>query len=163
MAKKAAQKVPAGMHTLTPNLFFNGNCKEALEFYKKAFNAEVQGKIFYSPDGKTVWHAMLKIGDSNIMCADAMEGSPNQAPKDTTTVSLMIYVEDCDAWFKRAIDAGGEVIMEMEDMFWGDRMGNFKDPFGHTWNIGSAIWEYTPEEMKKNQDEFVSRTKQHQH
>lgn len=160
MAKKTPNPVPAGLHTVTPNLVFNGNCKEALDFYKKAFNAELQGKIFYSPDGKTVWHSMIKIGDSNVMCSDAMEGSSDKGPKDYTTVSLMLYVDDCDAWFKRAKEAGGEVIMPVEDMFWGDRMGNLKDPFGHSWAIASAKWEYTPEEMQKGQDEFVAHMKE---
>jgi PhnB protein len=157
MAKKVSNPVPAGLQTVTPNLYFNGNCKDAIEYYKKAFNAQLQGKVYYSPDGKTVWHSMLKIGDANIMCSDVMEGATDKGPKGSTTVSLMMYVPDCDAWIKQAEDAGGKVEMEAEDMFWGDRMGSIRDPFGHYWSIASGKWEYTPEEMQEKQDEFLAK------
>lgn len=67
--------VPAGMHTMTSQLFFNGNCKEAIEYYKKAFGAEIVGEAALSPDGQSIWHAMMKIGDYNMMVNDSMPGS----------------------------------------------------------------------------------------
>jgi len=70
-------------------------------------------------------------------------------------------VEDCDAWFNKAIAAGAESMMPMMDMFWGDRMGKIKDPFGHTWDIASHQWDYTPEEMQQKQDEFLEMMKDH--
>jgi PhnB protein len=156
MATKSSNKVPAGMHTLTPQLVFNGNCKEAIEFYKKAFDAEIVGQVAPSPDGKSIWHAMMKVGNSMFMLNDAMDGMYEKGPQNTTTVGLWLYVEDCDAWFKKAVEAGAEVKMEMADMFWGDRMGKFHDPFGHSWDIASHVWDYTPEEIQQKQEEFLA-------
>ncbi len=75
MAEKSKSMVPAGMHTMTSQLFFNGNCKEAIEYYKKAFGAEIVGEAALSPDGQSIWHAMMKIGDYNMMVNDSMPGS----------------------------------------------------------------------------------------
>ena len=156
MAKKATTKVPEGMYTVTPQLCFNGNCREAIEFYKKAFNAELIGNIAESPDGKSVWHAMIKIGNSHIMMGDAMPGGYETGPKGTSTVGIWLYVEDCDAWFDRAVKAGAEPAMPPMDAFWGDRMGKLKDPFGHSWDIASHDWDYTPEEIQQKQEEFLA-------
>lgn len=158
--KKALKPVPDGMHTVTANLFFNGNCSEAIDFYKKAFNAELVGDAVYSPDGKTVMHAMLKIGDSNIMMADAYPGGWEKGPIDGATASLFLYVEDCDALYNQALNAGCQTISEMMDAFWGDRMGKVKDPFGHTWSIATFKWEMTPEEIEKGQEEWLKSMSQ---
>ena len=156
MAKKAANPVPPNMRTITPLLTFNGNAREAMSFYQKAFGAELVGEIVPSPDGKTVWHSMLRLGDSNIMANDAMPGGYERGPVDFATSSLWIYVADCDALFNRAKKAGCTVIMEMMDAFWGDRMGQLKDPFGHTWAIAAAKWEYTPEEIDRNMKAWLA-------
>lgn len=158
--KKALKPVPEGMHNITPELWFNGNCAEAIDFYKKAFNAQLAGEVHYSPDGKSVMHAMLRIGDSNIMMADAWPGGWEKGPVDGATAALFLYVEDCDALYNQALGAGCEMMYEMMDAFWGDRMGKVKDPFGHCWSIATAKWEMTPEEIQKGQDEWFRSTAQ---
>lgn len=158
MAKKALQPVPTGMHTLTPHLWFNGNATEAVEFYKKAFGAKTMGPPALGPDGK-IMHVMLKIGDSPLMMADAWPNTWDSGPKDHATAALWVYVEDCDALFNRALEAGCEVIFPMEDSFWGDRSGKVKDPFGHTWAIASHKMTYTPEEIQANQAEWLKSMK----
>ena len=159
MPTKAPRPVPEGMHTVTPHLWFTGNCREAVEFYQKAFGAEATSPVVPSPDGKSVMHAMIKIGDSNLMMADAWPGLAEQGPQGATTIGLFLYVADCDALYERATRAGCEVIDAIGDMFWGDRMGKVKDPFGHVWAIATHKWLYTPEEMQKGQDEWQASLK----
>ena len=158
MAHPAPQPVPGGMHTITPQLWFNGNCTEAIDFYKKAFRAEQSGNIVPSPDGRYVWHAMLKIGDSHFMMADTMPGSWEKGPERGTTLSLWLYVNDCDEVFTHAVSNGCDVVFPMDDMFWGDRTGKVKDPYGHYWAIASQRWIYTPEEVKQKLDEMIAST-----
>lgn len=159
MVKPAPKPVPEGMNTLTTMLFFNGNCREAIEFYEKAFGAELMGPIVPGPDGKEVMHAMLKFGNSQIMLADAMPGEWEKGPEKFATASLFMYVEDCDSIFKRATAAGCQVRMPMADMFWGDRMGKVKDPYGHCWVIATYKYVLTPEEMQKGQQEWLKSLK----
>jgi uncharacterized glyoxalase superfamily protein PhnB len=159
MVKPAPRPVPEGMNTLTTVLCYNGNCRQAIEFYQKAFGAELVGQIAPTPDGKGIWHAMLKLGNSHIMLADAMPGQWEKGPKDFATASLFMYVEDCDSVFKRATNAGCKVIMPIMDMFWGDRMGKLKDPYGHGWVIATYKYVFTPEEMQKGQEEWLKSLK----
>lgn len=155
MPKKAPHPIPEGMHHITAHLWFNGNCREAVDFYQKAFGAELHSPMVDGPDGKSVMHAMLKFGDSNIMMADAWPGNWEQGPKDYATTGLFLYTEDCDALFQQALNAGCEEMEEMMDTFWGDRMGKVKDPFGHAWAIATYKWVMTPEEMKKGELEWL--------
>jgi uncharacterized glyoxalase superfamily protein PhnB len=160
MAQKAPRAVPEGMHTLTSSLYFNGNCKDAIAFYQKAFGAELHSPPALAPDGKSIWHALLKLGDSQIMMNDIMPGGGvERGPEGSTTVGLYLYVDDCDLLYQRAVAAGCQVLMPMADMFWGDRMGKLKDPFGHVWTIASLKWIYSPEEMKKGMDEAIKQMK----
>ena len=126
--------VPDGMHTVTPHLVCAG-AADAIEFYKRAFGA-VETSRMPGPDGKLM-HASVKIGDSTVMLVDefpqwgavgpnALKGSP---------VTIHLQVEDADALFKRAVDAGATVKHAIEDAFWGDRYGVLSDPFGHAWLI----------------------------
>lgn len=156
MAEAAKSPVPEGMHTITTQFFFNGNCKEAVEFYKKAFNAEQLGELVMAPDGKSVWHVMMQIGNSHIMMADAMPDGYEKGPSGNGTMSIWLYVDDCDASWKQAIDNGCTEMFPMMDAFWGDRLGKLQDPYGHCWAIASHKWIYTPEEMKEKQDEFIA-------
>jgi len=96
----------------------------------------------------------MRIGDSNLMMADAWPNMWEQAPKSSTTASLFIYVEDCDRLFERAVKQGCQTVMPPADMFWGDRMGKIKDTFGHSWAIATNKWIMTPEEIEKGQKEF---------
>jgi uncharacterized glyoxalase superfamily protein PhnB len=151
MPKKAKNPVPKGIHTVTPYLVFKGDCGKALDFYKKALAAEEPMPAEKTPDGK-VMHAMLKIGDSNIFLSDTF-----QSPENATGLrsNLWLYVDDCDKYFNRAVNAGCEVVMKLEDAFWGDRIGEVKDPFGHTWNFATMKWTMTQEEMKNAGEEWM--------
>ena len=155
MSKKADKPIPEGMNTATVQLWFNGNCIQAVDFYKRAFNAKQIGEIAKGPDGNTVMHAMIKIGDSNIMLADVWPGRYESGPKGTATASIYLYVEDCDKLYNQAKKAGCEVVDEMMDAFWGDRTGTVKDPYGHCWSIATLKWMFTPEEMAKGQEDWM--------
>ena len=138
--------IPEGMHSITPHLTCAG-AAEAIEFYKKAFNA-VEGGRMPGPDGKLM-HAQMMIGDSHIMLVDEFPEWGGKGPKmlGGTPVAIHMYVNDADAIFKQAVAAGATVKMAMADMFWGDRYGVVIDPFGHMWSIATHIKDMTPEEM----------------
>ena len=159
MAQPAPKPVPEGVNTLTTHLWFNGNCAEAVEFYQKAFGAELIAPVVPGPEGKGVMHAMLKLGNSHVMMADAWPGSWEIGPDGSATASLFVYVDNCDKLFARATGAGCDVTMPLDDMFWGDRMGKVKDPFGHCWFIATHKWVYTPEEMQRGQEEWLKSLK----
>jgi PhnB protein len=152
MPVKAPKPVPEGMNAVTIQLFYKGNCKEAIDFYKKAFNASVVGNIANTPDGK-IMQAMIKIGDTNLMMSDTFSDSPDH--NGQLMASLFMYVENCDDVYNQAVKTGCVVIQEMTDAFWGDRLGNIRDPFGHYWTIASYKWQLTPEEVARGQEEWV--------
>jgi len=148
--------VPEGFHTVTPHLVIDG-AAAAIEFYKQAFNAEELGR-FASPDGQKIMHAMIKIGSSRIWLADANPEMGSKAPTALggTPITMHLYVEDADAVFGRAVDAGATVVMPLADMFWGDRYGLLADPFGHSWAVASHIRDVSPEEMQRAAAEAFS-------
>jgi PhnB protein len=141
--------IPDGFHTVTPYLSIQG-ASQAIDFYKRAFGAEERYKM-EGPDGKMVAHAEIVIGNSIIMLADEMPEHGNRSPTTLkgTPVSLAIYVQDADAVFKRAVDAGASVIMPIADQFYGDRTGSVQDPFGYKWLIMTHKENVPPEEVKK--------------
>jgi len=155
MPVRAPKPVPEGMNAVTTQLFFNGNCRQAIDFYKKAFKAIIVGNIAYTRDGKNVMHAMIRIGDTNLMMSDAFPESFGSGPNNHVNASLFMYVDDCDAVYNQAVSAGCSVIHEMMDTFWGDRMGNVKDPYGHYWGIASYKWILNPEEIARGQEEWM--------
>jgi len=140
--------IPDGYHTATPYLIVNG-ATQALEFYKKAFGATEMMR-FPGPVGK-IMHAEIKIGDSPIMLADEAPEMGARSPKTIggTPVSLLLYVEDVDAWASKAVAAGAKVQRPVQDQFYGDRTGTFEDPFGHVWSIATHKEDVSLEEMKK--------------
>jgi PhnB protein len=149
----AVSPIPKGYHTITAQLSIDG-ASRAIDFYRKAFGAEVVDQA-PDPSGKKVWHAALRIGDSMIFVNDVfpdMGGSASQS-------SMWLYVSDVDASFKRAVDAGSKATMPPVDMFWGDRMGQVTDPFGQKWTIATHIKDMTPEETKKAADAFIAKMK----
>jgi len=154
---------PQGLHDLIANLVLK-NASGAIEFYKKAFGAKEMRRMM-SPDGRGVWHAELRIGDSTIFLNDDMPmGGPgfvtSPGPDHKPTATLQIYVADCDAVFNRAVQAGARPVMPMMDMFWGDRMGEVIDPFGQPWMISSRVKQLTDEEMRKAGEEFARQMAQ---
>jgi uncharacterized glyoxalase superfamily protein PhnB len=148
--------VPKGYHTITPNLGVR-DATRAIDFYRKAFGAEELVRM-PGPDGK-VMHAELKIGDSIVMLAEENPEMGSKSPKayGGSPVSFYLYVQDVDAVWKRAVDAGAKPVMPLADMFWGDRTGRLEDPFGHSWSPAQHIKDLTPEEIKKGQDAFFAQ------
>jgi PhnB protein len=140
--------IPEGYHAVTPYLIIKG-ATQALDFYKKVFGA-TEVMRFEAPGGK-IGHAEIKIGDSHIMLADEMPERGYKSPKTIggTPVSIMLYVNDCDAVFNRAVSAGSNPDQPLKDQFYGDRSGTITDPFGHVWTIGTHKEDVTPEEMKR--------------
>ncbi len=138
--------IPEGYHSVTPYLIIKG-ASAAIDFYKKAFGAT---ELFRMPDpsGKGVAHAEIKIGDSPIMLADE-QPQIYRSPQSLggTPVSLMLYVEDVDTVFPRAVAAGAKVVKPVQDQFYGDRSGTLHDPFGHLWTIATHKKDVSPEEM----------------
>ncbi len=155
MAKKADQPIPGGMRTLTTRMWFNGNCKEAIKFYQNAFEASVKGSVVENPANQRVMHAMIKIGDTHVLMADAVPGNWEQGPTSGSTMGFWMYVDDVDKAFAKAKNAGCKVLAELEEQFWGDRMGKLKDPFGHMWSLASRRWDYTDEEIEQNEQEWI--------
>lgn len=140
--------IPDGMHTVTPHLVCAG-AADAIEFYKKAFNATEVGRIA-GPQGKLI-HAMIRIGDSAVMLVDEFPDWCSLGPKSLkgSPVTIHLYVEDVDAFVKRAVAAGARITMPIDDMFWGDRYGKLEDPFGHHWSVAAHIRDVSPEEMRQ--------------
>jgi PhnB protein len=159
---KSTQSIPPGRENLIPHLVCN-RCSEAIEFYKKAFGAEEVARI-PAPDGKRLMHAEIRVGKSLVFLVDDFpeycEGkSETPTALKGTPVTLHHYVPDCDAAIKRAQDAGATVLMPAVDMFWGDRYGVVKDPYGHKWSFGSHVKDLTREEMMAGMKEAFAQPK----
>jgi PhnB protein len=145
-----AKAVPDGMHTITPQLAIDG-CDKAIEWYGKAFGAEVVSRA-PDPSGKKVWHASIRIGNSIVFVNDVFPEMGGSAQ----TASMWLYTDNVDQAWKRAVDAGGKITMPIADMFWGDRLGQIADPYGNKWSLAQHMKDLTPDEMKKAQDDFVA-------
>ena len=135
------------MHTVTPHLICAGAI-EALEFYKKAFNAVEVSRI-PGPGGKLV-HAQIRIGDSAVMLIDEFPAWESFGPKTLkgTSVTIHLYVPDADRFAARAVEAGARIVMPLENTFWGDRYGVLEDPFGHRWSVATHVRDVSPEELR---------------
>ena len=140
--------IPEGHHAITPHLVIKG-AAEAIEFYKKAFAAEVLSQMpFPAPDGTTrLGHAELRIGDSKLFLADEFPEFGSVGPVGGSPVTIHLYVTDADAAFARAVEAGATASMPPVDMFWGDRYGKVVDPFGHHWSIAEHLEDLTPAQV----------------
>jgi PhnB protein len=146
----SVKPIPPGYHTVTPYLIVN-NGAAALDFYKKAFGAEEIER--HEMHGK-IGHAEIRIGDSMVMLADEFPEMGASAPQKPggAGVGFALYVEDCDAIYKRAIAAGGTEQRPLKDQFYGDRSGTLVDPFNHQWTISTHKEDVSPEEMKKRME-----------
>jgi PhnB protein len=151
----STKPVPAGYHTITPQLAIDGAAK-AIEFYKKAFGAEVLDQA-PDPSGTKVWHASLRIGDSMLFVNDVF---PDMGGEHSRS-ALWLYVPDVDASYKRAVDAGAKGTQPPADMFWGDRMAHVADPFGQKWALATHVKDMTSDEQKKAAAELVAKMKDH--
>jgi uncharacterized glyoxalase superfamily protein PhnB len=148
--KNPIKAVPDGFHALTPHLVVKG-ASQAIEFYKKAFGAE-EIRRMPGPDGKSIMHAELKIGDSRLFLVDEFPEMDCRGPQSIggSPVTIHMYVDDVDAAFEEALSAGAQVRMPLADQFWGDRYGVLTDPFGHIWSIATHKEDLTQEEIGKH-------------
>jgi PhnB protein len=150
--------IPDGYHSVTPYLIIDG-AADAIEFYKKAFGATEKLRM---PMGDRLGHAELLIGDSHVMLADEFPDMGNMGPKTRggTTASFLIYVDDVDSAFKKAIDAGGTQRRAVENQFYGDRAGTLEDPFGHQWTLATHVEDVPESELEARMNEWTAKQKQ---
>ena len=144
----AVQPIPEGYPVVTPYLCVDG-AEPAIDFYTKVLGATERMRM-PAPDGK-IGHAELQLGDSVIMLSDEFPEMGALSPKTVggSPVTLSVYVEDVDSVFDRAVQEGAKPLRPVEDQFYGDRSGQFEDPFGHRWNVASHVEDVPPEEMAR--------------
>lgn len=140
--------IPDGYPRVTPYLIVDG-ASAAIDFYTSVLGATERMRMATPED--RVGHAELEVGGSLIMLADESPEMDARGPKAVggTPVSLLVYVEDVDRVFDRAIEAGAKALRPVEDRFYGDRTGGFEDPFGHRWDVATHVEDVTPNEMEK--------------
>jgi len=146
--------IPDGYPQVTPYLHVDG-AEAAIEFYGNVFGAKERMRM-PGPAGK-VGHAELEIGQSLVMLADPYPDMGVHSPKDIggTPVTISVYVEDVDAVFDAAKAAGANVVRPVENQFYGDRTGQFEDPFGHRWSVATHVEDVPPDEMEKRAAEAM--------
>ena len=153
---KAKSPIPAGHHTVTPQLTLD-NAAQTIDWYKKALGAQEVARAV-GPDGK-VMHAEIRIGNSLIMMNDAMGGAKGPRAIGGSPASLWLYVEDCDSLFNRAVAAGARVapgpMGALADQFWGDRTGSVIDPEGYQWTIATRKEDLSSEEINERMETFM--------
>jgi uncharacterized glyoxalase superfamily protein PhnB len=151
-----AKPIPDGYHTVTPGLTVKNGAR-MIDFYKQALGAQERMRM-HGPDGVSIMHAELQIGDSILMLSDEMPemGCLSPVSRGGATGSLFLYVADVDAAFQRAVSAGAKVVMPVTDMFWGDRFGTVEDPSGHRWGLATHKEDLSPEEIGKRQKQFLA-------
>ena len=139
--------IPEGYHSIQPYLHVRG-AADALDFYKKAFGATERMRM--PQDDGRIGHAEIQLGNSVIMLADEAPEKEIFSPKHLggSAVSIMFYVEDCDAVYRQALSAGAKSLREPADQFYGDRMGGVEDPFGFQWWIGTHVKDVSMEDMQ---------------
>jgi PhnB protein len=144
----AVKPIPAGYAGVTPYLIIR-DAARAIDFYREAFGATEVLRLTY-PDGR-IAHAELRIGEGHVMLSEEMADRGFRGPLSFggTPVSLLVYVEDVDAVFARAIAAGAENQRPVDDQFYGDRSGTLVDPFGHVWTIATHQRDMSPEAMQR--------------
>ena len=147
--------IPDGYPQVTPYLCVDG-AKAAIEFYSNVLGA-TERMHMPGPDGK-IGHAELELGDSLIMLADEYPEMGIRGPKAVggTPVTISIYVEDADAVFDAAVAAGATAVRPVENHFYGDRIGQFEDPFGHRWSVATHVEDVPPDEMEKRAAETMN-------
>jgi PhnB protein len=150
----AVRPVPEGYSTATPYLIITG-AASAIEFYKKAFGATELMRVA-QPDGK-IGHAEIKIGSSIVMLAEESPEMGYRSPQSLggSGTGIMLYVENVDTVFKRAVEAGATTHQAVKDQFYGDRSGSLIDPFGHMWTVATHVEDVAPEEMQRRMESYT--------
>lgn len=151
------QPIPEGYHTVTPLLVVTDPAK-ALDFYKRAFGAKEVLRMEIPGTGR-IGHAELLIGDSRLMLGDETPERQFIAPEHLKAISsgMYLYVKDADGLYRRAIEAGAREVMPMRDMFWGDRCGQIRDPFGHIWTLATHKEDLSFQEIQERARQFYTK------
>ena len=157
MSSSPVKPVPDGYQSITSFVVLK-NVPAFLDFAGRALGAVLNDKCL-GPDGTTVMHAELQIGDSRLFLCDEFPGCDMKSPQSLggSSTSIYLYVENVDAAFERAVAAGCQVKMPLTDMFWGDRYGQLRDPFGFSWGVASHVRDMTPEEIGRAAAEFFAK------
>ena len=139
------------------------NCNRAIDFYKKAFGATEKERLL-TPDG-LIAHASLEIEGSLFMMSDENSMMGNKSPESLggSPVTFSLYVRDVDKAFKKALEAGGKVVMPVDDMFYGDRTGTLDDPFGYRWMIATHKRDVSQEDMQRLSNQMFEQQRTAQH
>jgi len=147
--------IPDDFPRVTPYLSVDG-AADAIEFYKKVLGAEERVRMD-APGGK-IGHAELAIGNGLVMLADSFPEMGGTTPKELggSPVTIMVYVEDVDDCYQRALDAGAKEQRKVEDQFYGDRAGSFADPWGHIWHVATHVEDVPEEEMARRAQQMMS-------
>ncbi|MBL1419372.1 MAG: VOC family protein [Alphaproteobacteria bacterium] len=143
MSKNAIPK----NYQATPYLICR-NAVDALKWYCKAFGATEM--VCLDDDTKKVMHAEIRIGEAAIMLADEFPDMGYKSPETIggSAVSILVYVEDVDLIFARAIELGAKEVMPISDQFDGDRRGTLVDPYGHIWLLATRKEDISMDELK---------------
>lgn len=154
--------IPEGYHSINSYLVVR-NAAKAIDFYKKAFSEEERFRM-HGPDGRTIMHVDLKIGDSIFMLTEESTEMKALSPESIggSPVSLYVYVKDVDAVFNQAVSEGATVLYPVRDQFYGDRSGYLKDPFGHLWSLATHKKDLSIDEIKNAGEAYfeeMSKTK----
>jgi PhnB protein len=147
--------IPDGYPQVIPYLIVDGG-EAAIDFYTKVLGA-TERMHMPSPGGR-IGHAELELGDSLIMLADEHPDMGILGPRSVggTPVMISVYVEDVDSVFERALAEGAKSVRPVEKQFYGDRTGQFEDPFGHRWSIATHVEDVPPGEMEKRAAEAMA-------
>lgn len=151
----AVSPIPEGYPRVTPYLHVDG-ASAAIDFYTEVLGATERMRM-PGDTPEQIGHAELQFGDSVVMLADEFPNLGVLGPKSVggTPVTLLLYVDDVDATFARAVEAGATAVQEPEDQFYGDRSAQFEDPWGHRWNIASHVEDVDPDEMQRRMAELA--------
>lgn len=146
---KKPNPIPAGYHSVTPALSVK-NAAELIGFMEEVLDAK-RTEFLTHPDG-TIMHAEVRIGDSRVMIGEACD------ERGPMPGSLFLYLEDCDAFFNRAVEAGATAIMEPTDMFWGDRYSCVQDRWGNQWSFATHIEDVAKDEIDRRAQAFMKKS-----
>ena len=157
----AVKPKPDGYRSVTPYLIVD-DAVAAIEFYEKVFGASVRMKMDWG--GGKIGHAELEVGDSVVMLASEFPEMGVLAPKSVggTPVSLMVYVENVDEVFARAIAEGAEEVRPVANQFYGDRSGMIRDPRGHLWSVATHVEDVSREELDRRSKEMLAQAGSHE-
>jgi len=152
----ATKRIPDGYGTVTPYLIVK-DAARALDFYKSALDA-VELYRMPDPSGR-VAHAEMRVGNSQVMLADEVPDMGAVSPQTLggAGVSFLVYVDDVDSAYRKAVAAGAKEKRPVQDQFYGDRAGTIQDPFGHQWTLATHVEDVPPDEIQRRFEEMAKQ------